>query len=303
MRKASGSLLAFVGLAVLMLASGCATVTQVATQIGEDSGALTPEQAGSIRRSASAVAKTFQDITPEQEYYIGRSVAATVLTTYAPNNDEVANHYLNVVGNILAGVSRKPETFGGYHFQILDSDEVNAFAAPGGLIMVSKGMLRCCKSEDALAAVLAHEIGHIQGSHGLRAIRKGRLTSALTILAAEGAKQFGSEDLAQLTEAFEGSVSDITSTLMNSGYARHLEKDADAAAVAILRGAGYDPRALADMLSEMKKHLKPGGADFAKTHPDPNVRIAEILAWVGTSPAQPSPPVRQQRFEQAIGKL
>jgi beta-barrel assembly-enhancing protease len=80
-----------------------------------------------------------------------------------------------------------PETFGGYHFLILDSDEINAFAAPGGLIFVTRGMLRCCDSEDAVAAVLAHEVGHVQHQHGIQTIRKPALTSAFTILAAEGA--------------------------------------------------------------------------------------------------------------------
>ena len=60
-----------------------------------------------------------------------------------------------VVGQTLAAVSDRPETFKGYHFAIMDTDEINAFSAPGGLVMISKGMIRCCRNEDALAAVLA----------------------------------------------------------------------------------------------------------------------------------------------------
>jgi len=63
-------------------------------------------------------------------------------------------------------------------------------------------MIRCCQNEDALAAVLAHEIGHVELQHGLQAISKSRMTSALTILATESAKSFGGKELAQLTEAF-----------------------------------------------------------------------------------------------------
>lgn len=290
-------------LAAALLCAGCSTMTQLGTAVGEATGTLTPEQAQSINRTAQAIEKTYQDITPEQEYYIGRSVAATVLSRYRANNMEEANRYLNVLGQVLADQSDRPETFGGYHFQILDSEEINAFSAPGGFITISKGMLRCCRSEDALAAVLAHEIGHIQGQHGLRAIKKGRLTAALTILATESAKNFGSQDLVQLTKDFEGSIGDITGTLMNSGYARTLEREADQAAVKIMRRAGFDPYALVDMLGQMKKRLKPGGLDFAKTHPDPADRIAEIRMIIGNSAPMPASAARQRRFEQAIGKL
>jgi predicted Zn-dependent protease len=281
----------------------CSTIAQVGTSIGQAAGVLTPQQAESINRSAVAVEKTFQDITPEQEYYIGRAVAATVLGAYRPYGNPEATQYLNLLGQTLAQASDAPETFGGYHFIILDTDEINAFAAPGGFILVSRGMLRCCRSEDALAAVLAHEIGHVEGKHGLRAIRKGRLTAALTTLAAEGAKSFGGQELAQLTEAFEGTIGDITSTLMNSGYARALESQADQAAVKITRRVGYDPAALVDMLGQMKRNLKPGGHDFAKTHPDPEDRIADVRGMIGAAATTASPPARQERFERALAGI
>ena len=304
MNRTATEKMCWMGLLVLTLfAAGCAAVAEVGTAIGESSGAITPEQAQSIKRTAVAMDKTFKDITPEQEYYIGRAVSATVLHTYRPFDQEAANRYLNVLGEALAQASDRPETFGGYHFQIMDSDEVNAFAAPGGFIMVSRGLLRCCKSEDAVAAVLAHEIGHVQGAHGLRAIKTDRLTSALTIMAAEGAKTFGGEELAELTRTFEGSISDITSTLMNRGYSRSLEKEADAAAVKILRRVGYDPNALVDMLGEMKKNLKPGGPDFAKTHPDPEDRIADVRLLLGSGQPSPVPATRWQRFERALARI
>ena len=302
--KTSIHIITLIVLAAALFGSGCSTVTQIGTAVGEATGTLTPAQAQSINRTAQAIEKTYQDITPEQEYYIGRSVAATVLYKYRANNSEEANHYLNVLGQILAEASDRPETFGGYHFQILDSDEINAFAAPGGFIMVSKGMLRCCRSEDALAGVLAHEIGHIQGQHGLRAIKKGRLTSALTVLATEGAKNFGGQDVAQLTTAFEGSINDITGTLMNSGYARALEREADQTAVKIMQRAGFDPLGLVHMLGQMQKNLKPGGLDFAKTHPDPGSRSTDVLKAIGEQPPfRAVTAVRQRRFEQTIGKL
>lgn len=279
------------------------TISEVGAAVGQGAGVLTPQQAKSVKKAGSAVGKTFESITPEQEYYIGRTVAAMVINQYKPLANEGANHYLNVLGQTLAQFSDKPETFGGYHFLILETEEVNAFAAPGGLVFVSRGMLKCCQSEDAVAAVLAHEIGHVEKQHGLQAIKKSRLTSALTILATEGAKSFGGEDLVQLTEAFEGSITDITATMMNSGYARGCERQADQAAVTILRRAGYDPNAIVSMLREMKKYLKPDGRDFAKTHPAPDDRIADAQKMIGGAAATPAPAARQARFIQAVEKM
>ncbi len=263
-----------------------------------------PGQAGSALKAAVALGKSFQDITPEQEYYIGRAVAANVVSTYPPSPNDRFDLYLNTLGQTLAQASDRPETFGGYHFLLLDSSEINAFAAPGGLILVTRGMVRLCKSEDDLAAVLAHEISHVQGQHGLKSIKNSRLTTAFTIIGSEAAKSYGPAQLSKLTEVFQGSITDITSTLMKSGYSRDLEREADKGAVTILRRVGYDPGALIIMLTEMKKQLKPGGLDFAKTHPDPKDRIEDIKPLVGSGPSTtPVSPERRKRFEAAMTNL
>lgn len=303
MKRRRLSAAAFVPLLGLILLGGCKALEdlgELGGQVGQATGVMTEDQAESLGKVTKAVAKTFADITPEQEYYIGRAVSATVLSTYRPFDRAEANRYLNLLGQTLSQASDKPETFGGYHFLILDSDEINAFAAPGGFIFVSRGMIRLCRTEDDLAAVLAHEVGHVQNMHGLRAIKSSRLTSALTILAAEGAKTFGGKELAELTEAFEGSISDITSTMMNSGYSRAYEREADRAAVTIMKRVGYDPHGLIAMLKEMKKDLKPGGLDFAKTHPDPDDRVKDIEKEIGGYRPVVSPASRQERFERNL---
>jgi predicted Zn-dependent protease len=285
----------------LVLASGCMTVTKVGGIMGQATGVVSADQAAAMTKSAEAMEKTFQDITPEQEYYIGRAVAATVLVTYKPFDREQANAYLNLLGQTVAQFSTKPETFGGYHFLLLETDEVNAFSAPGGLILISRGMVRCCKSEDELVAVLAHEVSHVDHQHGLKAIRKGRLTSALTTLGAAAGSSLAGGQLAEVTKAFEGSITDITSTMMNSGYSRTTEFEADKGAVAIMKKMGYNPDALITMLEQMQSQLKADSAGFGKTHPAPQVRIAEVKKVIGTeAPAEPAP-VRQQRFAKAMG--
>lgn len=290
--------------ALLVLASGCGTMetlSQVGTSVAVATGTITPDQAQSINRTVGALEKSFTDITPEQEYWIGRTVAATILARRPPLDRRDMTEYLNTVGQYLALCSDRPETYGGYHFLVMDSDDINAFAAPGGLILVSRGMLRCCRNEDELAAVLAHEIGHVELKHGLQAINKSRLTSALTILAAESVKNLGGQNLAELTRAFEGSISDITGTLVNSGYSRAFEEQADRVAIGILKRAGYSPAALTSLLQTMNARLKPGGADFAKTHPDPMVRVKAIGTVPGhQDPAPASPATREPRFAKAM---
>ena len=299
---------AVVGLAIMLalpvFISGCKTmeaVTNIGTTLGQSVGLISESQAESITKSSKAVARSFEDFTPEQEYYIGRTVGAVITNKYKPYKNERANAYINLLGQTLANASDMPETFNGYHFLILDSDEINALSAPGGLIFITRGILRCCRDEDAVAAVLAHEIGHVQFKHGLQAIKKSRITSALLILGTEGAKTFGGEDLANLTSTFEGSITDITSTLVNNGYSRNFERQADVAAVTILKRVGYDPNGLVNMLKVMEKKLKPGSPDFAKTHPSPESRIADIQKHIGKYAKVQEPKARQKRFLAALG--
>jgi len=299
--------LAVLGLGIMLalpvFISGCRTmeaVTDIGTSLAKSVGMITESQAESISKSSKAVARSFENFTPEQEYYIGRTVGAVIINKYKPYHNKKANAYINLLGQTLAKASDMPETFNGYHFLILDSDEINALATPGGLIFITRGMLKCCRNEDAVAAVLAHEIGHVQFKHGLQAIKKSRITSALITIGAEGAKTFGEEDLASLTATFEDSIADITSTLVNNGYSRKFERQADIAAVTILKRVGYDPNGLVNMLKVMDKKLKPGSPDFAKTHPSPSSRIADIQKHIGNYAEIKRPKARQKRFLAAL---
>lgn len=298
--------LAIVGVAAFLTIliaglSGCGTVSNIGAAVGEATGTLSPEQGDAVRRTGAALERTFEDLTPEQEYFIGRTVSARILDTYSVYDNPSATRYINLLGQALAMVSDKPETFGGYRFLILDSEDINAFAAPGGFIFVSRGMLRLCRTEDELAAVLAHEIGHVQHAHGLRAIRSARWASAVALGLTEAGRAWGTEEIRQLTQAFEGAIDDVTSTLMVNGYSRRLEREADHAAVVIMGRLGYNPHALITMLTHMEKDLKPGGLDFARTHPPPAARIRDIRRMRElNAPVPPVPAERQARFERAM---
>ena len=288
---------------VLLTVTACATIetaTTLATAVGEHAGVISHSQAESVRKSTVAVSRSLEDFTPEQEYYIGRAVGAVVLSKYPAYANTQVNQYINPLGQTLAAASNKPEIFGGYHFVVLDSDDINAFATPSGLIFVTRGLIRCCPTEDALAAILAHEIGHVQLRHGMQSIEKARVTEALTVLAQEGAKTLGSREVAQLTETFSGAISDIANSMINNGYSRTFEYQADQASVVLVQSVGYNSEGLIDMLTVMEKKLKPGGLDFAKTHPAPRDRITEIQSHNQTFIPVATPNIRQERFLKAI---
>jgi beta-barrel assembly-enhancing protease len=280
---------------------GSCKAIEVGANIAMQAGGISADQASSIINTSKAIAKTFEDFTPEQEYYIGRTVSANIYSKYKPYNHPAQSAYLNAVGNAIVIHSDTPETYGGYHFALLDTDEINAFAAPGGLIFVTRGMIHCCETEDALAAVLAHEVSHVQLKHGLQAIKSSRITDAITIIASETAKTLSGQELKQLVDVFEGSISDITSTMINNGYSRTAEEEADAMALILMQRTGYSLQGMKSMLSLMDTKLKPGGTDFFKTHPSPRNRL-ELLNSKLDSPAKIEA-VRTQRFKTATASI
>ncbi len=251
-------------------------------------------------------------VSPASEYYLGRTVGATILSKYKASDRKEANHYLNVIGQLLAQASDRPETFGGYHFLLLETGEINAFAAPGGLIFVSSGLLRCCSTEDAIAAVLAHEIAHVQLQHGLKTIhrnrtmqgyRRSRMTDTLTVAGLPMARQLMARQLLLMSLGFETTVGDMTHVLFTGGYSRQFESEADRVAIEIMDRVGYDVRAFGTMLSVMKTKLAADPRGFAKTHPDMQTRINDIESILKEhAPSEPSP-ARQGRFKEALAGI
>jgi predicted Zn-dependent protease len=254
---------------------------------------------------AKTVRSTFADITEEEEYYIGRSVAALILARYPALDNPALNQYLNVLGNAMALFSDRPEIYAGWHFLILDTDEVNALAAPAGMIFVTKGLLARCRDEDTLAMILAHEIGHVAAKHGLQSIKKSRLTEAFTALGAQAAQAYGPAELAKITSIFEGALSDIVEKLVVNGYDRKSEHEADALAVKYGAATGYDPNGILRFLQTMVGDKSAvSGKGWFKTHPSPEDRLDKTKAEIGKlKVTTATDEVRTQRFKQTIALL
>ena len=137
-----------------------------------------------VGTSGASIARAAEPISAEQEYYIGRVVAATLLESYQLYENAELTEYVNSVCQTLALNSERPELFNGYYAAVLDTDQINAFATSGGHILITRGLLACTDSEDSLAAVLAHEIAHIQLQHSIKAIKTSRTSDAVLTTAA-----------------------------------------------------------------------------------------------------------------------
>jgi predicted Zn-dependent protease len=256
------------------------------------------ESAVNIGKAALSAAETF---SPSQEHYIGRSVTANLLSQYKPYNNEAVNLYLNTMGKYLASYSIRPDTFDGYHFQAIESDSLNAFAAPGGFVLVTTALIKSCKNEDQLAAVLAHEIAHIENYHAIKSIEASRLTNFGSVIAKEVVKREGKQDMQKILGSFGGMIDDVSQNLINTGYSRKTEYEADLSATNILKRSGYNPQAMKEVLITLEPHHAEGGMGFAKTHPHPKDRRQNIKGALKNTATSTSA-LRKARFRRVMAK-
>lgn len=255
---------------------------------------------GSAIGGISQIAEAAKEITPAEEHYIGRAVAATILAKYPLLNDPGLTRYVNEVGDLVAYASDRPTTYGGYHFAVLNSSEPNAFACPGGIILINKGLLNQIKNEDQLAAVLAHEVAHVAKRHGIGAIKKSRWTKFGFYAAGEIGKNYTSGEVGQLVGEFQGVVTDVAKRVMESGYSKSDEKKADESGMEYAYKAGYNPKEMIEFL----KAEEASGVGFESgpfsSHPKPAARIKELEKDIGDMDDASTEGVRTARYKANI---
>ncbi len=235
-------------------------------------------------------------INDSEEYYIGRAVAARILGKYPLSQNRDATLYINEVGQAVARKSSKPTTYRGYHFGILETSDPNAYACPGGIILITRGLIKECQNEDELAAVLAHEVAHIVHQDGIKSINKARWTEVLTTAGTEATRQYAGGVAGNLVSLFEGSIDDVFKTIVVNGYSRGAEENADREAVSILTRAGYNPAALAAILGRLSS--RGGGGGIFRSHPLTSQRVAGVQALTGQATAGPREQARTKRFQE-----
>ena len=215
--------------------------------------------------------------TLEDAYFLGRAVAANIFAMYRPyTEDQRFTRYVNAILQTLVINSPRPVAFRGYFAVILDSPEFNAFATPGGHILVTKGFTDAAAGEDMLAAILAHELAHIVLDHGLAMISTMAFTDEAAAMANRAAGFSGNNVGAARLLSLRNSVSGMIDMLVHSGYSQAQEFEADAQAVAILAAAGYNPRALLEVLDVLHEAEGTHTTGFFATHPAPADRIRNV---------------------------
>jgi predicted Zn-dependent protease len=222
-----------------------------------------------VDKAASGGMKLFKAATgmsDADEIKLGREVAANLAARYGISSDAAKLRYVNLVGQTLAARSSRAKL--PYHFGILKTPEFNAFAAPGGYIFVTEGLLAGLNDEAELAGVLAHEISHVTERHVAKAVREANLFGAGKDLTAA---------MSHDPQAW-GALSDFSIQLMDKGFSRKDELEADRLGSQLAGRAGYDPRGLRDSVERLSQTRAKDGAlaRFNGTHPAPADRLKAI---------------------------
>lgn len=206
------------------------------------------------------------DLTAEVEF--GRRVAAAILGRYEGLDDEAVQRYVNLVGNTLALSARRPEL--DYYFYVLESSQINAYAAPGGYVFITSAALALMRDEAELAAVLAHEIAHVDQRHIVRALDIGATENSAGLSQLLG----GASETTRVV--FSQAVDQALNILFEEGLQVADELEADNQAVFMLAAAGYDPGALSRFLTRMADGQTEALAQVHSTHPPFNHRLSEL---------------------------
>jgi predicted Zn-dependent protease len=218
--------------------------------------------------------KQHVDMTVEQEIALGLQAAPEMASQYGGlHPDQEAAAKVKEVGQRLVQQTEVGETPYQFDFHLLaDEQTVNAFALPGGQVFITAGLLKRLQSEDQLAGVLGHEIGHVVARHSAQQLAKAKLTQGLT-----GAAAIATYDPNNPSSRSGAVAAAMIGKLMNMRYGREDELESDRLAVRLTGEAGYDPRAMIEVMHILEQAGGGGnGPEFLQTHPNPGNRVAEI---------------------------
>ncbi len=207
--------------------------------------------------------------TEKDEVEMGGVIISSLLGAAPLVNDATVQRYINNVGYLIAQHSQRPHL--PWTFGVIDNENINAFAAPGGYILVTKGLMQYMQNEAELAAVLAHEIIHVEHKHHLNILKKN---SQLNIAAEWGVKQLDNKK----KEKRVTKLVNAGTTMYARGLDKNAEYEADLKSVKLVLKAGYDPFAMLDILTTLES-LHTASTKLAlltKTHPSFSSRIDSL---------------------------
>lgn len=224
---------------------------------------------GDLVNLGSKLVKINSEVSQEEEVTIGGNLVSGLLGAAPLVDDERLQRYVNDVGFWVASRSSRPDL--PWTFGVIDSQGVNAFAAPGGYIVITLGLYNLLENEAQLAGVLAHEISHVVGKHHLEALNKVLKREFWTGLAVVAVDDGG--DRENLEMLVNSGVQ-----LYATGLDRRYEFDADLRGVVLAARAGYDPYALLDVLTTIDS-INPNTAELTvllNTHPPTGDRLQRL---------------------------
>ena len=207
-----------------------------------------------------------------EEVALGREITGNLLGAAPLVKDAALQKYVNSVGRWVASQSERPNL--PWRFGVIESNDLNAFAAPGGYVVITKGLYKKMTNEAQLAGVLGHEIGHIVAKHQLKVLQKQQLLNlGAGLLSSKLAKDN------QLANKVIGSGAEISARSLDKGA----EYEADRLGLSYATRAGYAPYGLVDVLQELSLTNANDGsiALLFKTHPHPDERLASLSDAVG----------------------
>ena len=220
-----------------------------------------------LKDTVSNVVQATTDLNEKQETDLGREWASVLVGAAPLVADPELQRYVNSVGRWLALHSERPGL--DWHFGVLDSPNINAFATPGGFIFITNGLLRRLHSEAELAGVLSHEIIHVIRKHHLKAIQKSAAMAAGANVLAEVA-----EHRTRNADAVSKLVGGIKEVMLR-GLDKDDEFEADRMGVVLAARGGYDPYGLPAVL-QMIQGMNAASSELAllfETHPAPGARL------------------------------
>lgn len=217
---------------------------------------------GKIKETATKLKHARGKVSLEEEIEIGGLVTSNLLGAAPLVNDSEVQRYVNNTGLWVALQTERPDL--PWKFGVMESDNINAFAAPGGYIIITKGLFLSLNSEAELAGVLGHEIGHVIKQHHLKALQKN---ARLDLMG--DALQVAARDKSRRDQQKLGKLINAGTQLYARGLDRHDEYEADRLGVVYAARAGYDPYALLNVLTTLDSVNtdSPRVALLTKTHP------------------------------------
>ncbi|MCP5510591.1 MAG: M48 family metalloprotease [Leptospiraceae bacterium] len=229
------------------------------------------------------------DPAVKKEVEVGRALAGRLAKKYGMVQDEEFTRYINLIGKSMAAYSSRQEL--DFRFGVLNTEEVNAFACPGGYVMITRGSIEMMESEAELASILSHELSHVTLMHSGKFDEQG--SSFLDILGSVMAP--GGNLVSSLTKT---AVDGMLDQFFESGRKKEQEIESDKAGIFLMAQAGYNTKAASNLLVKLDKSQH--NETVLKTHPPTADRIKELENFIAENGLAKGGKDNKERFQEKL---